>query len=226
LRSGLVPADHGVSLTHLPLIDAGAAARSSRWARPGLTAALEGLIARGPGRADDVGWMELALELAGEVDRSGIDPASGRSDRPIAAVLVGPENGLLAWATHRGSRNAMRHAEINLVEDWLARTRSGLPRGATLYATLKPCRACAGLIWDAALDPRTLRVLYAADDPGRVARETVLDAGSAERRRAVASVEEARLHLSWQLHPGRPSGPIQPGPVERAARLTAHGARA
>ena len=61
----------------------------------------------------------------------------------------------------------------------------------TIYASLKPCKMCAGLIWDAASDPALLRVRFLVDDPQRYARETVLDRGS-EARRSFARDERER----------------------------------
>jgi hypothetical protein len=43
---------------------------------------------------------------------------------------------------------------------------------------------CAGMIWQAAADPLSIRVFYDQDDPGPKARLTVLGAGTFERLRA------------------------------------------
>jgi len=65
--------------------------------------------------------------------------------------------------------------------------------------TLKPCKMCAGLLWDATEDPLGLQVVYAEEDPGRSARETVLDAGSMARRRVARSEDEFRRVLQRRL---------------------------
>ncbi len=202
LRPGLVPRDHAIAFDPaLVLIDAGAAPPPHR-VRVDLEAAAASIVVARPESADDPDWLSVALALAALVARSGRDPLSGRTDRPIAAVLVGADGALLEWATHTGARNALRHAEVNLVECFLRDTASRLPTGSRLYTTRKPCRMCAGLLWDAAEDPLSLRVLFAEDDTGRYARATVLDAGSAARRRETQSEAAARQPLQWLWKPG------------------------
>ena len=49
---------------------------------------------------------------------------------------------------------------------------------------------CAGLLWDHCADRTTLRVFYGEEDPGRAARATVLDLGSASRERFSRSAAE------------------------------------
>jgi tRNA(Arg) A34 adenosine deaminase TadA len=92
------------------------------------------------------------------------------------------------------------HAEVNLLELW-ARP---LPAGSRVVSTLKPCRMCAGLVWDQAEDRRHVLVVYGEDDPGRGARATVLDADSAERRRFASGPAEASrvLQVSYRASVG------------------------
>ena len=199
--SGSVRADdHGRGeLAALPRIDAGAAAP---FARPSaIDPALAAVVAAARVRADDdAGWMALAVRLARAVEHEAESlPPDARRDNPIAALLVDPAAGLLAWAANTGSLNVTSHAEVNLVERWLARGRRPLPRGSRLYSTLKPCKMCAGLVWDTAEEPRGLLVFYAEDDPLRYARETVLDAGSMARRRVARDAEDLARVLQRHL---------------------------
>jgi tRNA(Arg) A34 adenosine deaminase TadA len=194
LRAGVRPVDHGLRLD-ATFVDAGAAAPDPRGAAEALVPALQERVdALAPGRD----WLQVARALADLVAASAPDAPAGRADRPIAAVLTDASGTLLGWATNTGSRNPTRHAELNLVEDWLARTRQRLPLGARVFASLKPCKMCAAVLWDAALDPLSLRVTYAEDDPGRYARETILDAGSMSRRVAVATAADLHRVLQQQ----------------------------
>jgi tRNA(Arg) A34 adenosine deaminase TadA len=203
LTGSVQAANHGRhELAGLPRIDAGAAAPLADPAAvdPALAAIVS--AARVP-PDDDAGWMALAARIARAVERRADDLAGTRApearrDNPIAALLVDPARGLLGWAANTGSRNATSHAEVNLVEGWL---RSGrlLPRGSRVYSTLKPCKLCAGLVWDAAEDPRALAVFYGEDDPLRYARETVLDAGSMARRRVARDAKDLALVLQRRL---------------------------
>jgi tRNA(Arg) A34 adenosine deaminase TadA len=199
LRAGIAARDRGLAID-LHRIDAGAALPAARRADPSIEPQLEAIVrAEGPRCGDSAAYLRLALRLAAEVERvAPRDPAADRPDRPVAALLVGAEGELLEWATNTGSRNATLHAEANLVELRLARGEA-LPAGARILATLKPCKMCAGLLWDAAADRAALRVFYAADDPGRYARETVLDRGSVERARVARDQAERGLAIQARL---------------------------
>lgn len=203
LTGGVRAADHGRrDLRDLPRIDAGAFApvADSAEGDPALAAIVTDARVSPD---DDSGWMALAARLAREVERRAASPADdARRDNPIAALLVDPAAGLLGWATNTGSRNATGHAEVNLVEGWLRATRRRLPRGSRIYSTLKPCKMCAGLVWDAADEPRDLSVFYAEDDPLRYARETVLDAGSMARRLVARDAKDLALVLQRRLPAG------------------------
>ena len=126
-----------------------------------------------------------------------------QSDRPVAALLVSREQKLLGWAPNSNSKNRTLHAEVNLIQGYQARTGQGLPPGSTVYTSLKPCKMCAGMIWDAAQDVSSLRVVYGQHDPGTKAQNTVLDVGSEARRRATADLK--LLQVVLQFGPRGPS---------------------
>lgn len=209
LRAGVAAVDHGLAhLAPLPRIDAGLAAPPGRRASPELEPALSRIVASAPRPAADGDWLALAVCLANEMRRqAAMREANARSDRPVAALLVDAAGDLLAWATNTGARNATSHAEVNLVEGWLQRARSPLPRGCRIFSTLKPCKMCAGLVWDAAEEPRELQVFYDEDDPLRYARETVLDAGSMARRSVARDSTDLALVLQRRL-PATRSGSV------------------
>lgn len=139
-------------------------------------------------RNSTLGFMELALNFAQAIPRSG---PRYQQDRKIAAVLASREGQLLAWGVSTNSRNRTQHAEYNLLRNYYDRTGQPLPQGARIYTTLKPCKMCAGAIWTCAEDPLSLQVFYEEEDRGRNARSTILDSGSAERKRAAPEAIEA-----------------------------------
>ena len=133
---------------------------------------------------DDRGFMELALKLAQHV---AVREQRYLSNRRIAALLVSAQGSLLGWAVNSSVQDKTRHAEVNLIQAYCRKNGTPLPAGARVLTTLKSCKMCAGMIWSAASDPSSLRVLYAQDDPGPYARSTVLTPDSFERRRACAA---------------------------------------
>ena len=200
MRAGVRGSDHGApGVTGLTRIDAGAAAPPPRRADPRLEAGLSALLREGPAGRDDEGWIALANRVAAAMPQAVPAAPAARADRPIAALLVDADGELLGWATNTGSGNSTSHAEVNLVECWLAGARRLLPAGSRIYSTRKPCKMCAGLAWDSASDPWTLRVFYAEEDPLRYARETVLDAGSMARRGVARSRAEIAAVLQRRI---------------------------
>lgn len=127
-------------------------------------------------------FMQAALGLRDQVQQ----PSTPRyqSDRPIAALLVAEDNQLLAWATNTNSSNKTLHAEVNLIRNFQLKNGGKLPRNSKIYTTLKPCKMCAGMIWTAAEDIQNTVVYFAEDDPGPLAKFTVLNPGTHERIRA------------------------------------------
>lgn len=148
--------------------------------------------------AGDADFMRLARRLAEQVERGA---TLHRYSRPVAALIVDRNGTILSWAVNASAVNKTRHAEINAAQALLARAAKGIPIGARVYSTLKPCRMCAGAIWQAAERPASISVVYAEDD-GVLAQGTVLDQGSDERRRASrCSSELAAALLAKQGSP-------------------------
>ncbi len=153
---------------------------------------------------DPAGALEAAVRLLATAP--GDDP--GERARPrwarhreVAALLVGRDGAVLSAALNTHGRNRTLHAEVNLVLGHVARTGAPLPTGCALFVTLRPCRACAGLIWAAAADPAGLRVIFAEDDPGPGARNTVLCHGSDARARFARTPEERAARCLEQHAP-------------------------
>lgn len=122
--------------------------------------------------SSDDNWMKVAGELASRIPKKS---ELYESDRKIAAILVSAKGEILSAAINTNARNRTQHAEINLIESLWKKAGKRLPRGSRLYTTLKPCKMCAGMIWDCAEDVRDLQVIYGEDDPGTNARCTALD---------------------------------------------------
>lgn len=95
-------------------------------------------------------------------------------DRVVVALLLDRDGRPLAAARNTNSTVRTRHAELNVIQNFVARAGE-LPRGFRLVASLKPCRMCAGLVWECAQPHRDFRVFYRDFDPGPMARETLLD---------------------------------------------------
>ncbi|MBD0268135.1 MAG: nucleoside deaminase [Cyanobacteria bacterium Co-bin8] len=110
-------------------------------------------------------WMRRALELAEAAGEAG--------EVPVGAVIIDPEDQLIAEAANRRERDhdPTAHAEI------LALRQAGQVRGTwhlndcTLYVTLEPCPMCAGAL----IQSRLGLLVYGADDPKAGAIRTVLN---------------------------------------------------
>ncbi len=110
-------------------------------------------------------WMSRALALAHAAGQAG--------EVPVAAIVVGSDNQLVAQAVNRKERDAdpTAHAEV------LALRAAGQHLGnwhlndCTLYVTLEPCMMCAGAI----VQSRLGELVYGADDPKVGAIRSVLN---------------------------------------------------
>ena len=99
--------------------------------------------------------MELALH---EARAAGV-----RGEVPVGAVVLAPDDSVLAVAGNavEALRDASAHAELLALRAAAARIGSPRLAGCTLVSTLEPCAMCAA----AASHFRIARVLFGAYDP-------------------------------------------------------------
>lgn len=99
--------------------------------------------------------MERALQQA--------EKAAALGEVPIGAVIVGPDNRLLAegfnQTIHRNDPTA--HAEILALRQAASELGNYRLTDCTLYVSLEPCAMCMGAV----LHSRLKRVVFAASDP-------------------------------------------------------------
>jgi len=110
-------------------------------------------------------WMQLALREAEQAGEAG--------EVPVAALVVGPGEELLALSSNRRERDRdpTAHAEILALRQAGQRLGDWQLQGCRLYVTLEPCPMCAGAISQS----RLAQVIYGADDPKAGALRSVLN---------------------------------------------------
>ncbi len=96
-------------------------------------------------------------------------------DRPIAAVLVNPQGQPEWWCVNSSSKNKSLHAEVNLIQGVYESQKGKIPQGFSIYVTHKPCKMCAGMIFDACEDSAKIQLRYLNNVTGCRSRWTVLD---------------------------------------------------
>ncbi|APJ04687.1 Bd3614 family nucleic acid deaminase [Silvanigrella aquatica] len=122
-----------------------------------------------------------------------------QSNRKIACILVSEESKILAVGLNENSKNKTQHAEVNLIQSFYQTFKKPLPKNTTLYTTRKPCKMCAGMIWTCTEDIKLLKVFFLHDDPGSMAKYTVLNRGTLERKRAAQSPEELIINIEEKI---------------------------
>ena len=120
----------------------------------------------------DLEGIHWAIRLADSVRRGEV---LHDHNRPIGALLCASDGTLLGSAVNSASLNKTLHAEVRLIQEYYLRTGQMIPRGAKIFVSLKPCHMCAGMIFESCEDNSDVEVIYAQEDPGRLARETILD---------------------------------------------------
>lgn len=110
-------------------------------------------------------WMIRALALA--------EAAGDAGEVPVAAIVVGPDNQVIAEATNRKERDAdpTGHAEVLALRAAGQRLGNWHLNDYVLYVTLEPCPMCAGALVQARLGT----LVYGADDPKAGAVRSVLN---------------------------------------------------
>lgn len=95
-------------------------------------------------------------------------------DRDIACLLVDKSGELLGYGLNSNSKNKTLHAEVNMVQRYFQEHGKKIPRGAAIITTRKPCRMCAGMIYNWSEQPNSLAIYFAELD--KSSQNTVLDA--------------------------------------------------
>jgi tRNA(adenine34) deaminase len=110
-------------------------------------------------------WMLRALSLAQAAGEAG--------EVPVAAIVVGPNNQMIAEATNRKEqeRDPTAHAEVLALRAAGKQLGSWHLNDCSLYVTLEPCMMCAGAI----IQSRLGLLVYGADDLKAGAIRSVLN---------------------------------------------------
>lgn len=110
-------------------------------------------------------WMARALELA--------ETAGQRGDVPVGAVVIGPDDQVLAETANQREQHQdpTAHAEVLALREAARQLGNWHLNQCTLYVTLEPCPMCAGAI----VLSRLGLLVYGADDPKVGAVRTVMN---------------------------------------------------
>ena len=107
-----------------------------------------------PSTSEDERWIARCLELA--------EAAAAADEVPVGAVVV-RDGVVIGEGRNRveARRSPLAHAEIEALEQALARIGEKRLPTARLYCSLEPCLLCAGAI----LHTRLARLVFGARDP-------------------------------------------------------------
>jgi tRNA(adenine34) deaminase len=113
--------------------------------------------------ADEL-WLSAALAQAADAEAAG--------EVPIGAVILGPDNTVIARGQNRVIRDhdPTAHAEIVAMRSAGLALKNYRLEQCTLYVTLEPCSMCAG----AMIHARIGRLVFGAFDPKAGAVGSVL----------------------------------------------------
>ncbi len=100
-------------------------------------------------------YMRAAVELAREAVLTG--------DVPVGCVIADSAGHIIGRGRNRREerKSAVRHAEIEAIEQACAAVGGWRLDGCALYVTLEPCPMCAGAI----INARIPTVVYGAKEP-------------------------------------------------------------
>jgi tRNA(Arg) A34 adenosine deaminase TadA len=127
---------------------------------------------RGVDANSDLKLLQAAHELSKQVPRGDI---RHDYDRNIAALLISRQGEVLSYGVNSNSKNKTLHAEVNLVQRYFREHGSKIPEGSILYSTHKPCKMCAGMIYDWMEKSKNTKVYYSVEESGGLSSQTVLD---------------------------------------------------
>jgi guanine deaminase len=148
---------------------------------------------RSPPSAQDLEFMQIAIELAAEHMRA-------REGGPFGAVITrGTEIVARGWNRVTSSNDPTAHAEMTAIRKAAAAAGSFQLRGCVLYSSCEPCPMCLGAAYWARLD----RVVFAA---------TRADA-------AAAGFDDAEIYDEMSRAPFARKMPMQGAMRERAVEV-------
>lgn len=100
-------------------------------------------------------YMRIALALAHEAARAG--------EVPVGAVVADENGNIIGRGRNRREekKSAVRHAEIEAIEQACGIKGAWRLDGCTLYVTLEPCPMCAGAV----INARVPTLVYGAKEP-------------------------------------------------------------
>lgn len=102
--------------------------------------------------------LELNLEKLVSLNLSTI--ARHDQDRQIAAVLVDRNNKILSMGINSNSKNKTLHAEVVMLQKYYYQYKELLPVGSKIFSSHKPCKMCAGMIYELAQTKEKPFVFY------------------------------------------------------------------
>ncbi|WP_186647873.1 Bd3614 family nucleic acid deaminase [Fluviispira vulneris] len=143
----------------------------------------------------ELNFMQIAQHLAKEIK---IENEKYESCRQVACLLVDSNRNVISYGLNENSKNKTLHAEINMIQNFYNKNNKILPSGSSIYTTLKPCKMCASMIWHCAENISDIKVYFLNDDPGTMAKSTVLNCNSIERIRAAKSEVEKNIKIEMQ----------------------------
>jgi tRNA(adenine34) deaminase len=110
-------------------------------------------------------WLDRAIAIAQKAGQAG--------EIPVGAIIVDPNNQLVATGVNRRERdrNPIAHAEIVAIQAAAQKLEDWQLSGCSLYVTLEPCPMCAAAI----LQARIKRLVYGAADPKAGAIHSVIN---------------------------------------------------
>ncbi|WP_413582798.1 Bd3614 family nucleic acid deaminase [Bdellovibrio sp. HCB288] len=120
----------------------------------------------------DAKRLESAFKLSQIVPRGKV---LHDFDRGIAAILISAQGEILSFGINSNSKNKTLHAEVNMVQRYFRETGRKLPAGSVVYSTHKPCKMCAGMIYNWSESTEQLKVIYGIEESGGMSNHTVLD---------------------------------------------------
>jgi tRNA(Arg) A34 adenosine deaminase TadA len=145
-------------------------------------------IVRRENPSSETEWMKAARKLLRAED-----------DLPVAALLISHDGKILSAAINSNSQNRTLHAEVNLIQSFYRTHQRKIPPQSKIITTLKPCKMCAAMIWTWAENIESMQVIFGEMDEGSHARETVLNPGTFERKRASQSQTQLTCLIEQQI---------------------------